>query len=188
MVPADELRKLLERIAQEPEGSHRWEGRASGCGARAVFAVTWWADHLGRTHVRICGYSFVGDPTLQELALPPLAKIQPQRTLLRYREGREELLVLCPCSVGGPPERLAWMGDRCGVCHDRAGTGEEPPRGFAAFEASERQFAGRDLLVCPRSLAPDLLLLPGLVQQLLAVLGEGEVRHRAERTARVPQQ
>src|SRR5207247_1450805 len=45
--------------------------------------------------------------------------------------GQRDLLGVCDCGVSGPLPAIAWMGERCGPCHDRreeglAGQAETP--------------------------------------------------------------
>ncbi|HKB39014.1 MAG TPA: hypothetical protein VKD72_21405, partial [Gemmataceae bacterium] len=87
--------------------------------------VAWWSDYLGRRHHRILGWQEPGYPYRQDpdardlLSWSPLCLVSPARTLLRHRKGHRELLVVCPCGTCGTPKEIAWMGERCGACHDR---------------------------------------------------------------------
>src|SRR5262249_55262256 len=123
--PAD-LRPVLARIAAEPEGRHRWEGEDSP--TPATLALAWWTDHLGRVHVRFAGSAHAGPPPgsapRSPPDLPPLASVYPRRTVARHRGKRMQLLCVCPCGAWGPTDRLLWMGDHCGACHDRLQSGE----------------------------------------------------------------
>src|SRR5262249_11189078 len=66
--------------------------------------------------------------------LPPLARLYPEQVYVRTRPGEGPTAVCaCACGAAGTPTELAWVGERCGPCHDRAEEGRltlEPPTAF----------------------------------------------------------
>jgi hypothetical protein len=115
-----------------PAGRQLWTGGRGGLPAAYVSAA-WWSDHLGRRHVRVRGLRL--DWGNQDLVRPtafdawPLWHVYPEHLVLSERAGRKELLAVCGCGAAGPPEALAWMGERCGPCHDRREEGGRAPEG-----------------------------------------------------------
>jgi hypothetical protein len=112
---------LGQEITQRPTGrsselkrSDAFEDRRYGFSFPKDCCV-WWRDYLGRLHVLLCN----GE---QEESLPSLVALYPE--VCGYQSGEKVSRVLCICECGewGLPEELAWMGDRCGPCHDRDAT------------------------------------------------------------------
>jgi hypothetical protein len=131
----------LDRLGAEPEGQHGW--RQGKSGVEAV-GLAWWRDFLGRRHVRVRGWE--GMPLwLYGAPRSALAAVYPDRALIHHRDKAERVLVLCRCGAWGEPATLAWMGDCCGPCHDRAATGQAPP---AAWPLAARGSA-RTVAVAP---------------------------------------
>src|SRR5262249_58096981 len=99
------------RTAREAEGLRQWLGsRAevlSGPAARVLLA--WWTDYVGRRQVRVHGwqerpYRQRQEPSERDLpSWSPLCLLSPDRTLLRHRGGRTDLLLVCPCGIVGTP-------------------------------------------------------------------------------------
>jgi hypothetical protein len=90
-----------------------------------VVWTAWWTDVLGRKHHRIVAER---DPRqwVSWDKVPPLALLYPERTVRRTCGEREAVVVACDCGAAGKPNELAWMGDRCGPCHDRHEEGSPP--------------------------------------------------------------
>ena len=85
--------------------------------------VCWWEDAIGRRHWFISHGIYLFDPEGSQ----PLEWIAPSGALVcRERGGQREWLAICGCGVFGPPEKIAWMGERCGACHDRLQEGLPP--------------------------------------------------------------
>jgi WD40 repeat protein len=121
---ADFFRKKLGRKA---EGWQGWIAKGGGGGVRSVVTLSWWSDHLGRKHHRIVGDRPSTSAARRAEGRPALACIYPDRVFYRTTpEGRRHLNVLCGCGVFGTPEQAAWMGDRCGPCHDRREAEDTP--------------------------------------------------------------
>jgi hypothetical protein len=115
---------LLGEVEAQPEG-----GRYGIDTARVILA--WWSDHLGRRHVRVSRATDVSiDPEAPQpvpTGWAPLGQIYPEHILIRQRPGGDEaLLAVCRCGEWGRPGELAWMGETCGACHDRAEEAGEP--------------------------------------------------------------
>jgi hypothetical protein len=142
--PFADLAAVQKRIAGKREGGHEWSGDPTASSTPAVLGAAWWTDFLGRRHIRLNGSDHVGHPysTTPPLRagpdLPALACVYPRRTLFRIADGQRRLFCLCPCGAWGPPDRLAWMGDSCGACHDRAEAGEVPLRPFEPITFPDR--------------------------------------------------
>jgi WD40 repeat protein len=102
--------------------------------------VAWWADPLGRRHVRVRGarWTFGYDEKAlanafcpSEEKRPPLWMIYPD-FVYRGQRGRQwHVLAACPCGVAGRPGAIGWVGDRCAACHDRGEEGLGDPAGVA---------------------------------------------------------
>jgi WD40 repeat protein len=121
-------RTLPGEVAGNPVGHSQVEGRAS------YVSVAWWTDHRGSKHVRVCGDdtpSTGWQPHASSLdgdRCPPLWHVFRDRVYrVRRRGGEPCWLVSCACGVTGSPEEVAWMGDRCGPCHDRREDGVPHP-------------------------------------------------------------
>jgi sugar lactone lactonase YvrE len=131
----------LEKADEEWEkaarkvGGRRAEGRLHWNAARgrtpfAHVMLAWWTDRLGRRHVRVLGCPHPAQGPLCQLDHPekaPIWAIYPTRLIERRRDGRADLLAVCSCGVCGSLPGLAWMGDRCGPCHDRREESESVP-------------------------------------------------------------
>jgi hypothetical protein len=125
-------RRFVSQEMGAAEGVRQWmaetalSGLNSSMDRATLLGVAWWTDLLGRKHVRVVGRRVEGwAEHARNLFAPhgalrrPLWLVHPERLLLRTLPGRPaELLALCSCGTCGPPEALAWMGDRCGPCHD----------------------------------------------------------------------
>jgi hypothetical protein len=143
--PPANLDAVLRRVSDEPEGGHEWRGLPGRQTSQALIAVVWWSDFLRRKHVRLTGGDGVfrrrARPLLPDPNLPALACVYPRRTLFRERAGLRQLLCVCPCGAWGPAGALAWMGVRCGACHDRLESGEGPPERFPNWDARDAAVA-----------------------------------------------
>ena len=141
-----ELVAALERCyIAHPKGRGRWktqidEVAAYAEGQSAISTMTspgrtthvllaWWSDHVGGKHVRVRGGDKVNLRThlsrLDRDARPPLWQVYPER-VYRVKRGYAEpvWLASCACGVTGLPREVAWMGPRCGPCHDRREEGD----------------------------------------------------------------
>jgi hypothetical protein len=144
--------RFVHRTRKRLEGQQTWKGTRSFWGA--MVRAAWWSDPVGRKHWRIVGRrSDHTDYYLRNFAFAeyPLWHIYPDRLALRQEE--RKLLACCDCGVQGPIDRIAWMGERCGPCHDRAEEGvcvelSPPPtmRG-PGTGVSQLAFLGQDRLV-----------------------------------------
>jgi WD40 repeat protein len=140
---------FFARLEQEPEGRQQWSDSRRGETARVV--VTWWTDHVHRRHVQIVAgngrdRSFRNLSSTRTDPRPPLWHLYPQGLFWRERDGRGEWWTVCRCGVAGPPARLGWMGECCGVCHDRQQEGVVSPKEvlagtFMTFSGAGRPFA-----------------------------------------------
>lgn len=129
-----EYAALAERIANCPEGSEeRSNPRGDSASEQRRLYVTWWADWIGRRHVRVASHFSEGNYgaywPLAERAGPALLRVYPEAGWLLHREDTATgVLVLCLCGAVGTPEELAWMGSECGPCHDRRAAAVLPRR------------------------------------------------------------
>jgi WD40 repeat protein len=119
--PAD-WRKFARDCLKEPEGWRRFRAGRGGAPASQVLGA-WWADHIGRKHVRVTGrrvethdHYLLDADTLG--GRPPLWHVYPDHLYLRRTGGATEFVAACGCGVVGPPAALGWMGPCCGPCHD----------------------------------------------------------------------
>ncbi len=127
-------RPLLDELAEQPEGRTQLEHfQRRRHGARYV-SVTWWSDHQGRKHVRVAaGDTDSSDwhphySRLDHDLRPPLWHVHGERLYRVRRPGREATWrACCACGATGEPAALAWMGPRCGPCHDRVEEGLPHP-------------------------------------------------------------
>lgn len=117
---------LWQEIVQKPSGrstnltlGEAWEiARCSGFERQR--SCVWWRDYLGRLHVLLSNAK-------PEENLPPLVALYPEVCGYQSGEKVSRVLCFCECGVWGRPEELAWMGDRCGPCHDRDATDRFEP-------------------------------------------------------------
>jgi WD40 repeat protein len=121
-------------VQEKAEGQWQWEGPGQNAGTpeRSVLAVAWWRDVLGRTHLRLYGRRDRHNRAARANLFgrdrrPALSLIYPGRSLVRFRGGQEEVVVLCACGACGTAQEVGWTGPCCGPCHDRAARGEAVP-------------------------------------------------------------
>jgi hypothetical protein len=125
--------QFCRKVATKEEGSWQWLGEPGSRAARdhrSAVAVAWWADRLGRRHVRVKGvrWDFSYESWAMrhnilcpfEEGLPPLWMIYPNFTFVSGKR----VLVACPCGVVGEQGDIGWMGDCCAACHDRREEGQ----------------------------------------------------------------
>lgn len=124
-------RVLLDEIADNAEGRSQLEhSRPDDYGARYL-SCAWWTDHRGSKYVRVCGGDTAVDgwhPHYSQLdhdIRPPLWHVFGERVYRVTKPGQPpRWVVSCACGETGEPRSLAWMGLRCGPCHDRREDGE----------------------------------------------------------------
>jgi WD40 repeat protein len=125
--PAD-LESVLDRVEQEREGRHQWnggDGRGKPGEVFSAVAVAWWSDLIDRRHCRIVGRRGKLDSARLDNLLSPgetrqaVWLVYPDYFFRRRGRGRHELVALCACGRCGPPEEIGWMGDCCNICYDR---------------------------------------------------------------------
>jgi WD40 repeat protein len=172
-------RPLLAEVAGHAEGRVQVEQLR---GTHYV-SVAWWTDHQGRKHVRVAG-SKANEPgwqphhsQLDQDLRPPLWHVCRERTFRVTRLGQEPVWVVsCACGMTGAPEALAWMGPRCGPCHDRVEEGQPHPeektptlfaRGTLPIHAAPFAPDGRRLAVASGDSYIDLFSLDGGPEQRL---------------------
>jgi WD40 repeat protein len=136
---AAECAQFCATVAKQPEGWRQWVGGPAGPkdrDHRSALAVAWWADPLGRRHVRVRGarWSFNYDRHALTNVFcpfdekrPPLWMIYPDFIYAGQRGRKWHTLAACPCGVAGKPEAIGWVGDRCAACHDRREEGLGDP-------------------------------------------------------------
>jgi hypothetical protein len=153
--PLDGLPELVDRLAVEAEGWHAWRSGSPRRRKeqRSAAAVAWRRDFLGRAHVRVVARRLeMGEPTPFDLfrtpgGWPALLRTHPTAALLRRRGEADDVLVLCGCGAWGTPDEVAWMGDRCGPCHDRGAAGQtlsSPARWLAPGTSRQRPLTSPD--------------------------------------------
>ena len=119
----------LAEVADNAEGQMAITHMTGPRDRTTYLLLVWWSDHLGGKHVRVRGGDKVNLRTylsrLDHDERPPLWQVYPER-VYRVKRGDAEpvWLASCACGVTGPPRALAWMGPRCGPCHDRREEGD----------------------------------------------------------------
>jgi len=164
----DSWARFVKRAAKTPEGCQTFRGTRSGTWGSALVRAAWWTDPVGRRHWRVVGrrVDYV-DYRLRDVAFLsfPLWFVYPDRLMLHQKGESAELIGRCDCGVSGPVGRIAWMGECCGPCHDRAFEGvavrpAEPLRLSGKWLCTGLlTFAGPDVLVsagCGRVVRWDL--------------------------------
>jgi hypothetical protein len=127
--PPTTLTAELAEVGAAPEGYRSWD--IGGQQIVKTVCLAWWTDALKRRHVRVgagkLDHFRRGDPLLFNKSIwwTPLALVYPARTLVRGGP-RPTSRVVCACGAAGRPEEVAWVGERCGVCHDRLLDGQSP--------------------------------------------------------------
>jgi hypothetical protein len=124
--------RVAAEIAGRLEGRRQWSDSHRGDTARVVLA--WWTDQVGRRHVRVAGsnsrhleHRFTS--TVRNDSRPPLWHLYPDGLFYREKAGAGEWWAVCGCGTAGPPERIAWMGQRCRTCHDQLQENLQPDEG-----------------------------------------------------------
>ena len=110
---------VVAQVRKKPQGQQRWLGGGRGSTPAPLVEAAWWTDAVGRKHWRVRGRRLNWPDQPSPFADHPLWQVYPDRLMLRERDGRRELLGVCPCGAVGPVGAIAWMGERCGPCHDR---------------------------------------------------------------------
>lgn len=129
----ENLATELDRAA----GYLQWNG-GDGPGrtneGRAVVALAWWSDRLGRKHHRVVGrWGTFNRPSLDRLLCPsseerpPLFFVYPSHVFVKRQRGERHAQAICACGAQGTPEELGWMGLSCDACYDRALEGQATP-------------------------------------------------------------
>jgi hypothetical protein len=121
--------RVAAKIAGLPEGRRHWSG-----GDTAHVALVWWTDHIGRRHVRStasnsCHLEHRFTSTGRDDSRPPLWHLYPDGLFYREKDGAGAWWAVCGCGAAGPPERIAWIGQRCRACHDRLHENVPPDEG-----------------------------------------------------------
>jgi hypothetical protein len=154
------FRPLAMSFARKAEGSAAWVAGAPSPAEHdpnqraTLVGAAWWADALGRKHLRVVGRRLEPENVLRSNLFGPLGGdwprlglVYPDRVVVRTRPGRgkgagkREVLAVCACGAVGRPEALAWMGDSCGPCHDRREEGQ-PGRPQPGMKNSGTVWAG----------------------------------------------
>src|SRR5262245_42950174 len=116
-------RPILDEVAENAEGRSQLQSMSPGPGWARYLSVGWWTDHQGRKRGRVGGGHTDGENARHYSRMdrdlrPPVWHVGPERIYRVRRPGGEpEWLACCACGEVGPPERLAWTGERCGGCH-----------------------------------------------------------------------
>src|SRR5262245_40183616 len=123
-------------LAATSEGRRQWNGgtgRGRSGETRTILAVAWWADLIGRKHVRVVGRRGEFNNSARANVLCPGDPDRPARWFtypeslyLKWDGQAWRLYAACPCGARGDPEALGWMGAECGPCHDRREAGTLP--------------------------------------------------------------
>jgi hypothetical protein len=125
-------RFLASEFPEAPEGVAIWlaeKGRVDEfppTPRATLLGVVWYTTPLGRRTVRVAGRRVepfnenasnrFGPPWRR---WPPLCLLDPDHVVVRsLAGGAPEAIALCDCGAVGPPAKLAWVGGRCGPCHD----------------------------------------------------------------------
>lgn len=123
-----EGRDDLQRALTQPHGYRQWnggDGPARPTEARAIVALAWWTDRVGRKHHRLVGrQGLFNRPMLDNLLCPfgdprpPLWFVYPHHVFVQRAGDDRVALAVCACGAYGPPEQLGWMGRCCDACFD----------------------------------------------------------------------
>jgi hypothetical protein len=143
------LSRLRFRRGEFPTDWLTWTSLAPLDGPLYHLVVAWWVDLVQRSQVRVALYrTLLGDrwdfpyqwySTLPDLALP---WVFPESNVYAGRGRSSPVLALCDCGLAGEPHTLAWMGRRCGPCHDRVEADEPDPGYLPARLLSTEQTLG----------------------------------------------
>ncbi len=127
--PLVELGVVLDTLGARAEGRRQWnggDGRGKPGETHSAVALAWWTDLIGRRHCRVVGRRGKLDKARLHNFLSPGDEDRPTVWLVypdyffrRRVRGKRTLVALCACGRSGEPEEIGWMGDCCGVCHDR---------------------------------------------------------------------
>ncbi len=125
--PLANLVAVLDEVQARAEGRRQWNGGDRGRPGETYSAVAlaWWTDLIGRRHCRVAGRRGKLDrPRLENFLSPgeerpAVWQVYPDYFFRRRSRGQRTLVALCACGRSGDPEEIGWMGDCCGVCHDR---------------------------------------------------------------------
>ena len=114
----------IEQVAAHAEGTMPITRHTGPTDRTFHLFLAWWSDYRGSKHVRVRGGDKVNLRTylsrLDHDERPPLWHVYPER-IYRVKRGDAEPVwfASCACGVTGLPPEIAWMGPRCGPCHDR---------------------------------------------------------------------
>jgi hypothetical protein len=136
--PLDGYDAVAGEFVQQTEGRHAWHDseRDIGSGSQVPFLVVVWAtDHAGRRTVRVAAghrrmpMGPAPVESIDDLDLPPVAVVFGEHAYFASVPGQRgrRVMLACPCGVLGDLGEIAWMGDRCGPCHDRTEAGADRP-------------------------------------------------------------
>src|SRR5262249_5227267 len=131
-----------DQMEARPAGSLEWHISPvdDPPGTPAPFLrVVWAADYARRVHLRVLADRLTRGALADAVGLlGPVSLLPPAWLLFRAPAYQlqlpgttEEVIYVCPCGATGTVAEIAWMGDRCGPCHDRAEAGEPVPTHFA---------------------------------------------------------
>ncbi len=124
---------ILEKLSRKPAGRSQIECSLPDRHDTSYLTVSWWTDHRGGKHVRVCGGNIADGrhphySQMDEDTRPPLWHVYPEHVYHMHRAGNAPVwLASCACGATGRPETLAWMGPCCGPCHDRRQDGDVVP-------------------------------------------------------------
>jgi hypothetical protein len=148
-LPPHLMRDAVTTVQRWPEGVYNRSANDDPGQRSTVGGLAWWTDPLGRKHIRVAGRRREPGSQLWANVFYPLDGdrpgawlVHPERLYLRTLPGQSrQLIAVCDdCGAAGPPERLGWMGDCCGPCHDRRqeGSAPAPPAVLHGHDAAVR--------------------------------------------------
>lgn len=158
LAPTEALCAEVAARLAEPEGVAVWA--APDTGEVTLLRVVWASDYQGRRQLRLQTLRrWSSGPASNPATLFPHATRSPaelvyERHAYRFqRPGGETFLVLgCACGAIGTLAEIAWMGDRCGPCHDRTEAEVARPEGMLRHERAARaegKLVGRPMACLP---------------------------------------
>jgi hypothetical protein len=172
------VERIVRRMAEHPQGDAVWHdvGEGAAAGAYTGLRTVWVADYRQRRHVRLQTLRryFTGATSDDSFVFPNAdrspAELVYERHVYRFvpgLDGAPVVLVGCACGAISTPGGIAWMGDRCGPCHDRTESGDPLPEPLVRHDRAP-------LAIVEAAGATDRLVGRRVVGRPLACFSDGD--------------